>query len=70
MNINMAIKINQIGGLLGARVEGIDFAQPLNDGIFEQIADALYQHQVISIPAMSVASLEFNSLKIKSSLLT
>lgn len=47
----MALKINQIGGLLGARLEGIDFSKTLNDGIFEQIADALYRHQVISIPA-------------------
>lgn len=47
----MAISVKKAGGLLGARVEGVDFSKPLTDQIIETIAEALYEHQVISLPA-------------------
>ena len=50
----MSINVKQQGGLLGARIEGIDFSQALTESIIETIADALYQHQVISISAIGM----------------
>ena len=50
----MSINVKQQGGLLGARIEGIDFSQALTESIIETIADALYQHQVISISAIDM----------------
>lgn len=48
----MTIQIKQLGGLLGARIEGIDFNQAvLSDDTIETIARGLYQHQVVSIAA-------------------
>ncbi|MGI9288325.1 MAG: TauD/TfdA dioxygenase family protein [Pseudomonadales bacterium] len=47
----MALLIKKLGGLLGGRVEGVDFSTALTEQTIEAIADALYEHQVISIPA-------------------
>lgn len=47
----MAISITRLNGTLGARLEGIDFKRGLDPAILEQIAAALWQHQVIAIPA-------------------
>lgn len=47
----MSIEVKQQGGLLGARIEGIDFTQTLEQSTIDTIAAALYQHQVVSIPA-------------------
>lgn len=47
----MSITIKKQGGLLGARIEGIDFSKPITPSIIESIADALYTHQVISMSA-------------------
>ena len=50
----MALTIERQGGLLGARVHGVDFSQTLSDELLEEIAAALYAHQVISMPAAAM----------------
>lgn len=47
----MSIEVKQKGGLLGARIEGIDFTQTLEQSTIDSIAAALYQYQVVSVPA-------------------
>lgn len=47
----MSLTVKKRGGLLGARIEGIDFSAPLTPAILEGIADALYAHQVVSMSA-------------------
>ena len=47
----MTFSIKKMGGFLGARIEGVDFKSPLSQQTIESIADALYAHQVISLPA-------------------
>ena len=47
----MSLIVRKKGGLLGARVEGVDFSKPLGEEVLEGISDALYAHQVISMPA-------------------
>lgn len=51
----MTLAIRKMGGYIGARVEGIDFSQSLNENLLQEIADALYQHQVISISAADMS---------------
>ena len=50
----MSLTIKKQGGLLGARVEGVNFSEPLTQAMLEAIADALYAHQVISMPAIEM----------------
>lgn len=50
----MSLSVKKKGGLLGARVEGVDFSKPLTSSILEEIAEALYAHQVISLPAIEM----------------
>ena len=50
----MTLSIKQLGGFLGARIEGVDFKSPLSQQTIEDIADALYEHQVISLPAQDM----------------
>ena len=52
----MSLTIKKQGGLLGARVEGVNFSEPLTQSIIEEIAEALYKHQVISMPATDMTS--------------
>lgn len=47
----MTLHIKKMGDYLGARIEGVDFSQPLTNAVLDEIASALYEHQVISIPA-------------------
>ena len=47
----MSIFVRKTGGLLGARVEGVDFREPLSDEVVEVIAGALYEHQLVSLAA-------------------
>lgn len=47
----MGLVVRKTGGLLGARIEGVDFSKPLANATIHAIADALYAHQVVSIPA-------------------
>jgi taurine dioxygenase len=50
----VSLTIKKQGGLLGARVEGVNFSEPLTQSMLEAIADALYAHQVISMPAIEM----------------
>ncbi len=52
----MALEVIKTGGNLGARIEGIDFSKPLSDALIEQIANALYEHQVLVIPAADMST--------------
>ncbi len=45
------MKIIRQGGHFGARIEGIDFSAPLSAQALDDISGALYEHQVISMPA-------------------
>ena len=46
------------GKSLGARVEGIDLAQPLSDEQFKQLEQALGQYGVLSYPKQNLTSLQ------------
>ncbi len=50
----MTYTVERRGGNLGARVEGIDFGSPLATPAIEFIAEALFEHQVISLPAQQL----------------
>lgn len=45
------MNILKLGGLMGARIKGIDFNQGLSDSIIDEIADTLFEHQVVCIAA-------------------
>jgi len=47
----VGLTVKKAGGLLGARIEGVDFSKPLAESTIEAIAEALYAHQVVSMPA-------------------
>lgn len=47
----MTYPVRRLGGRFGARMNGIDFEKPLGEAEIEAIADALYTHQVLSLPA-------------------
>lgn len=47
------MKITPTGDILGARIEGIDLAQPVKDGDFKQILRALGTHGVLCFPRQS-----------------
>ncbi len=47
----MSLLVKKMGGRLGARLEGVDFSRPLTSATLEEIAAALYAHQVVSLPA-------------------
>ncbi len=42
-----ALKIHPLDAALGARVDGIDLRKPLGEETFEQLRDALFQHQAL-----------------------
>ena len=50
------MKIKPGGGVLGARVAGIDLGRPLSDAEFRQILRALGEHGVLCLPAQQLAS--------------
>lgn len=47
----MSLKITRLNGTLGARVEGIDFSAGLGGSVLGELADALWTHQVVAVPA-------------------
>lgn len=49
------MQVVKIGTNMGARVEGIDFAAGIDDGVVDGVADALYEHQVVAIPAAAMS---------------
>jgi taurine dioxygenase len=50
-----AMKVKKIGTRMGARIEGIDFEAGLTDTMIDGIANALYENQVIAIPAATMS---------------
>jgi alpha-ketoglutarate-dependent taurine dioxygenase len=44
----MTRQVRRLGGRFGARLEEIDFDQPLGDAEIEAIADALHNHEVLT----------------------
>ena len=50
----MTIQITPSGATLGARVEGIDLAQPLSDADFHTLLNALGQHGVLKYPRQTL----------------
>jgi taurine dioxygenase len=50
----MTLRITRLNGTLGARVEGIDFAAGLDRPVLDQLAAALWEHQVIAVPARNM----------------
>jgi len=53
------MKIIPSGGALGARIEGVDLAQPVSDGDFKQILRALGEHGVLCFPEQRLETPEF-----------
>lgn len=45
------MEIHKIGTNIGARIEGLDFGSPLDSDTIEAVAEALFAHQVVTIPA-------------------
>lgn len=48
------MKIRKVGSKIGARIEDVDFDAGLDGKMIDTIADALYEHQVVSIPARAM----------------
>jgi taurine dioxygenase len=43
----LAIKVIPTGAALGARIEGVDLTQPLDDATFDEVRRAFYAHEVV-----------------------
>ena len=46
--------VDPIGGVLGARVTGIDLSQPLGDGERKDLYELLLEHLVLAFPGQSI----------------
>jgi taurine dioxygenase len=55
------MKIIDSGQTLGARVEGIDLAQPLSDATFAELEQALGKYGVLSYPKQQLTSLQLKT---------
>jgi taurine dioxygenase len=53
------MKIHSSGKALGARIEGMDLAQPVSDGDFKQILRALGERGVLCFPGQRLETEEF-----------
>jgi taurine dioxygenase len=53
------MKVHPSGAALGARIEGVDLAQPLSDGDFKQILRALGAHGVLCFPEQRLETEDF-----------
>ena len=51
-----AVKVKKIGAHLGAEVEGVDLAKPLNDATFQAVHDAFVEHEVIVMHDQMITS--------------
>ena len=51
----MSLQITRLNGTLAARVEGIDFSAGLGGDVLEELAAALWAHQVIAVPARDMS---------------
>ena len=48
------IGVRKIGRHIGAEIFGVDLSQPLDDASFAKIADAFFEHQVVSFRAQKL----------------
>jgi taurine dioxygenase len=53
------MKVHPSGKALGARIEGVDLAQPVSDGDFKQMLRALGEHGVLCFPRQRLETEEF-----------
>ena len=53
------LQINRISDILGARIEGVDLAEPLADDIFRPLEDALHEHGFIVLPRQTLTAAQF-----------
>jgi alpha-ketoglutarate-dependent taurine dioxygenase len=58
-NPSKGMKIHPSGKALGARIEGVDLAQPVSDGDFKQVLRALGAHGVLCFPRQRLETAEF-----------
>ena len=58
-NPSKGMKIHPSGRALGARIEGVDLAQPISDGDFKQMLRALGEHGVLCFPQQRLETEEF-----------
>ena len=58
-NPSKGMKIHPSGKALGARIEGMDLAQPVSDGGFKQVLRALGEHGVLCFPRQRLETQEF-----------
>jgi taurine dioxygenase len=58
-NPSIGMKIHPSGKALGARIEGVDLAQPVSDGDFKQMLRALGEHGVLCFPRQRLETEEF-----------
>ena len=58
------IKVERAGRALGASVSGVNLGEPLDDGTFQAVREALNEHSVLVFPGQAVeppAHIEFSS---------
>jgi alpha-ketoglutarate-dependent taurine dioxygenase len=55
----MSMTIHPSGASMGARIEGVNLAQPISDGGFKQILRALGQYGVLCFPEQRLETAEF-----------
>ena len=53
------MQVHSSGKALGARIEGMDLAQPVPDSAFKQILRALGEHGVLCFPKQRLETEEF-----------
>jgi taurine dioxygenase len=58
-NPSMGMKIHPSGKALGARIKGVDLAQPVSDSDFKQMLRALGEHGVLCFPRQRLETEEF-----------
>jgi taurine dioxygenase len=56
--VSVGMKIHP-GKALGARIEGVDLAQPVSDAAFKQILRALGEHGVLCFPGQQLETAQF-----------
>ncbi|CAN0392715.1 unnamed protein product, partial [Phaeothamnion confervicola] len=55
------MSIQPLSDVLGARIEGVDLAQPLSDADFQAIEAALHRHCFIMFPRQSLTAQQFHA---------
>ena len=53
------MRVVPLSAILGARIDGVDLSQPLDDATFRRIEAALHEHGFIVFPGQNLATNEF-----------